>query len=134
MGDDVVDIQSAFNKALGDLIGGVVRRADEERAKSEPYKELWVAADGGVGSLLRSACGRIDGVMLDVVSVLRDRFGVKESDELCELIAGVSVIKRAVCENIRDVDGFSCNVDKFWFLFVDCVLCEIKRVNPGFSV
>lgn len=117
-----------FDKALSEVVDGILQRADEERQKSEPYKNLWEASEKNLTSLLSEACHQMDFVVIDTLEVIKKRFNISRiSDEVYNLIKLLPFAMSILRENIKDKEGHSCCADKALEIYCQKLLEEIKK-------
>jgi citrate lyase gamma subunit len=68
-----------FKESLGKVIGGIAELARNERRETDSYKEI--AEADTVALAIKSAEERMGTIVLDLSSVLEDKFGIKINNE-----------------------------------------------------
>lgn len=122
-----------FNKELEGLFAAMMKRADEERKKSQPWKDLWAASEKGLQALLSDASEKMSDIVDDTIAVIRERFGAqftpdKPSTAIYNLIRAIPYVMPKLKSGIREEHGFSCCADKAREVYYQAVLAEIKKL------
>jgi hypothetical protein len=117
-----------FGKALEDVIGGILARADVERRGTQAWKDLWGASEQGLQSLLSEADHQTSSTIITLGRVIEQRFGLKHlSDKLYNLLKALPFAMNYVRDKINDEQGLSCCADKARRVYYEEVLAEIKH-------
>lgn len=119
-----------FNAVLGEVITGLVARFEEDRQKSDPWKELFAASEGGLRGLLSEAQHKTNSIILDLSSVIQKKFGLKRtSRKLYDLLKALPFAMNHLRDHIQNEDSNSCCADKARMVYYEEVLAEIKRIQ-----
>ena len=71
-----------FNKALEEVIGSIMERADAERTKEKPYQDMWSASEQGLKSLIDEAHDQCSHVIIGLCDVIKKKFNVRMTNKL----------------------------------------------------
>ena len=118
-----------FNKALEEVIGSIMERADAERAKEKPYQDMWAASEQGLKSLIDEAHNQCSHVIIGLCDVIKKKFNIRMTNKLYDLLKALPFAWKKVEKTIIDKEGHSCCIDKTRFLYYQEVLAEIKRIQ-----
>lgn len=121
--------EQSLEQALAEVIGGLLARADAEREKSESYKNLWDASENNLRSLLSEAHHQMMEPIMSVCKVIEEKFEVRISDKLYDLIKLLPVAMSELREHITEKEGHSCCADKTREIYYQEVLAEINRLK-----
>jgi hypothetical protein len=122
--------EAEFGQALGEVITGLAARFDEQRRQSDPWKELFAASEGGLRGLLSEAQHKTNSIILDLSSVIQEKFGLKRtSRKLYDLLKALPFAMNQLRDHIQTEDSHSCCADKARMIYYEEVLAEIKRIQ-----
>jgi hypothetical protein len=120
-----------FETALHDVIGGIVERSRQEMKKEKPWPDLWKDSEHGLESLLSSACWDMQKTILALADVIQEKFQIKCSNRLCDLLQALPFAMDVVKETINREQGHVCCADKARNVYYEEVLAEINRIKNG---
>lgn len=118
-------------EALENVCNSIVKRANEESKKSEPWKELFDASEQGLISLLNKADMQMMETVLSTATIITDKFGIRCSDKLFDLLKALPFVMNRVTNEIEKQQGMSCCADKARRVYYEEVLSEIERLRNG---
>ena len=121
--------EETFNEALGEVINSMVNRFRKERQQSEPWKDLFKASEKGLLQLLSNANHQIGSIILDVSDMIEEKFNIKVSKKLYDLIKALPFAMWELRTNIQNEDGSCCCADKARQIYYEEVLAEIKKLQ-----
>jgi len=128
------EAQEDFGKALEEVCSNLLKRADEERQQTEPWKNLFAASEQGLKGILSESKNQMMTIALNTTKVITQKFGIRCSDKLFGLIKALlwlSSTKYAMSyagDAIHDQQGLSCCVDKAREVYYREVLEEIRKL------
>lgn len=103
------DIQAA----IAAVMDGVLRRAAQERSKSEPYQMLFgTFKDGGIGAAVFEAEQQMSKIAMDLMQLLQSAAGIEIDDDVFAAVMGLPLAFHLVEKDIRTAEGNACCVDK----------------------
>jgi hypothetical protein len=122
--------QDEFGKALSDVIGGIVKRAEAERQKSAPWKDLYTASEDGLYPLLSEANHQTSSIILGLSDIIQEKFGLKRtSHKLYDLLKALPFAMNKVRDEIEQSQGRGSCADKARQVYYEEVLEEIRRIQ-----
>lgn len=102
-----------LESALKEVIGGILKEAEEERRKSDGYKNLFALyKDGGLAKAVFQAEEDMSKIGMDLCLLIRNTTGKNVDNELYGVISALPLVFRLVKEDIREKEGMSCCADK----------------------
>jgi hypothetical protein len=97
------------------MLDSLVKAAEDERTKSDRYKDLFKGSMD-VESLLRSTEHAMIQAVLDATSVLKTKMGYERiSDEAWYMLLALPFLTNTLEKHIEDTQGFACSVDKVYY-------------------
>lgn len=116
-----------MKEALKSVMEHLLDLADTERKKSKPYKDMFKASEHGLKGLLDDANDKMEGIILDVMAVIKERTGQEVDRELFYFLQCLPFFRDRIEQHISANDGFSCSVDKARELAKDYALKELAE-------
>jgi hypothetical protein len=123
------EAQAEFGQALEDVFSSVLKRAEEERQQTEPWKNLFSASEQGLRGILSESRNQMGTIAMNTIGVIKAKFGIDCSNKLFYLIMALPYAMHKLGDAIRDQQGNSCCVDKAREVYYQEVLEEIKRLT-----
>lgn len=123
------EAQKEFGDALKSVCDNILKIADEERKKSEPWKQLFSKSEQGLSSILSKAEDQMMEIALNVATLISEKFNIRCSDKLFDLIRAMPFALPYVEKGIEETQGFACCVDKANKVYYEEVLNEIHRLQ-----
>jgi len=123
------EAQEDFGKALEDVFSHILKRADEERQQSEPWKNLFSASEQGLRGILSESRDQMRTTAMNTINVIKLKFGIECSNKLFGLIMALPYAMHKLGDAIRDQQGNSCCVDKAREVYYQEVLDEINKLK-----
>lgn len=125
---------SEFEDVLKKTLERLAKSAEDERRKSNPYKDLFSKSDT-CESLLREVEFKMTGIVLDACQVLKDKFGFKEIPQpVFDILQMLPFVETYLEKQIVKEEGISCCVDKVYHLLSNDILSRRKQANRGEKV
>lgn len=100
---------------LAKIIDGLAGMADDERSKSEPYKALFKKITTH-RELLSNLSDEGMSQALDACQLYKEKFDGSENRETLEFFLLVPFLSYRLEKIIEDSEGYSCCVDKAFYL------------------
>lgn len=119
-----------FEESLKSVIKHMLDLADEERSKSDSYKDLFESTDGisFKGALRKTYWAMISSV-LDFVQVVEQKTGKTINKEMYNILCALPYIEKELTNNIRKNEGSCCCVDKTFHLLNMFLLENLKDMQ-----
>jgi hypothetical protein len=86
--------------------------AEEERRKTEPYKDMFEASEYGIRGVLNKLNDDVERLVLTAYQVIEDRTGKKLDDDFYLFLKGINLFWGDMKNEICDREGMCCSVDK----------------------
>lgn len=122
------EAQEDFGQALEEVCSNLLKRADEERQQTEPWKNLFAASEQGLKGILSESKNQMMTIALNTTEVITQKFGIRCSDKLFGLIKALPYAMSYAGDAIHDQQGLSCCVDKAREVYYQEVLEEIRKL------
>ena len=107
---------SKLNKnVLAEMMGALASSFQEERQKSEPYKEMFKAGSTHTG-LLRELESKMMDHVLDACDVYKERHGIKVNTDQFHVLLALPLLAKIAERDAKNNEGMACCVDKAYFL------------------
>ena len=124
------EAEEAFGNALQSVCDGILSRADEERKKTEPWKQLFAASEGGLRGILSDSSRQMMTIALNTHAMIKEKFHLDHSSpKLFNLVKALCFAMNHVRNEIDDSQGMSCCADKARQVYYEEVLAEIKAIQ-----
>lgn len=114
---------------IKELINVLHARAEEERLKSDSYKDLFHNHGDRIDGLLRKCEYGMMEVILDTATVLEKKYGVKVTNEAYMILLGLPLMVNQLQKNIEKDEGFVCCVDKVYYILSQFIVNELKDLK-----
>ena len=116
---------------IKELLNVLHSKAEEERLKSDSYKDLFYNHGDRIDGLLRKCEHGMMEVILDTATVLEKKYGVKVTNEAYMILLGLPLMVNQLEKNIQNDDGFVCCVDKVYYILSKFIVSELKNLKEG---
>ena len=103
------------NNALSSLITTLASSFEEERKKTEPYKELFKAGSSYT-TLFRALEVKMTGHVLDACTVLEEKFGVVVTKEQYHMLLALPLLVKIAEKDAEVNEGSASCVDKAFYM------------------
>jgi hypothetical protein len=107
--------ENSFKETMDMIFTSLLDKAAEERAETEPYKELFEASTHGLRSFVRELERKATSVTLDASQVLESK-GFEVTNEIWDFLTLIPFFSRRLERAIMDKEGFGCCVDKTYHI------------------
>jgi len=122
---------SEFEDALKRTLNRLSEHAENERRKSEPYKDLFSKSDD-CESLLRQVEFKMTGIVLDACQVLKDKFGFRDIPHpVFDVLQMLPFLETYLEKKIVREEGNTCCVDKVYYLLSKDILSRLTPPAPA---
>lgn len=112
-------------QALTDIMGGILRAADEERKKSESYKGLFT--EDTLDGLMRALDRKMIDSVLSATAVLKEKYGYEHvGDDAFYILLAMPFLANKLEKYIEKTEGSACCVDKTYFLLGSLVKAALE--------
>ncbi|MHB1758250.1 MAG: hypothetical protein ACYCT9_12225 [Leptospirillum sp.] len=102
-----------LGSAIGTVLDGILKAADEARRNSDGYKNLFALyKDGGLAKAIFQAEEDMHKIVMDLGSVIKGSTGKSPDNELYDVMLALPLVFRLVRKDINDKEGMSCCADK----------------------
>lgn len=126
------EADAEFGNALKDVFSFILKRAEDERKQTEPWKQLFVASEHGLAGILDNAEHQMMAPVLSLCDIIQEKFGIPRiSDKLFQLLQALPFAMNAVTKSIEDTQGRACSADKARRVYYEEVLAEIELIKQG---
>jgi hypothetical protein len=106
-----------FAEALGSVMSSLLERAEEERLKSDHYQDLFkLTKKDSCEGALRNAEHKMSSIALDVSTLLEKEYGIKVTNDKFHILMALPFIVNHLTDDIRKTEGYSCCVDKAYYI------------------
>lgn len=122
------DAQAVFGQALDDVCSSILKRADEERQQTQPWKDLFKASEEGLRGLLSESERQMTSIVLNTSKMITAKFGIRCSNKLFRLIQALPYAMLCARDKIHEEQGLSCCADKARQVYYQEVMDEIKKL------
>ena len=121
-----------FETSLKETMTKLADSIKQDRRASEPYKDLFKAAEGNNWEgLLRKMEHQMMRVVLDGAQAIEDKTGKPIPKDIFDLLRLLPFAVDKTEQSIRKADGFTCCVDKTYWHLHNCIEKELNKFEKG---
>jgi len=126
--DMMIEDVEAPEKCMKDLLEGFMAGIEDARRKDPEYQKLFAIASD-YGYLLSEVCHKMMNVILDACQVLKDKDGIKINNDVFAFFLSLPLLAFITKRLIKNEEGFSCCVDKTYYLLSATLKEVIAKVG-----
>ena len=118
-----------FAKGLGQLLNSLVDVANDEREKSQSYKDMFDTGKEGHEGLLRNLQSKMTDNVLDACHVLEKKHG-RLGNEVFYFLMALPYLENKLVNHIQKTEGSSCSVDKAYYILSESLQKLLDKRDP----